>query len=205
MYVTDVESAFPMLPLAPWLWPFFLHRFYPKGGNDLHLYAHLQGDFGTRGMPGVFKVFFVDVLVQMARCASVLTLPMPIWVDDMGLIGPSLASLNDEMGDFQDWAAAFGVKFKRIKDSPAAFLNYMIGFWWDSFERTRTLDESRLGRYMEQLLEFSERKVLTLEERQQIAGRMQRAVMTMPPGAACLLANTYALGPSWSSAGHFRF
>ncbi len=29
MSVTDVEAAFPMLPWAPWLWPFFLHRFYP--------------------------------------------------------------------------------------------------------------------------------------------------------------------------------
>ena len=46
---------------------------------------------------------------------------------------------------------------------------------------------------MAQLLDFSTRRVLSLEDRQVIAGRMQRAVMTMPPGAACLLANTYAL------------
>jgi hypothetical protein len=26
MYVSDVEAAFPMLPLAPWLWWFMLHR-----------------------------------------------------------------------------------------------------------------------------------------------------------------------------------
>ena len=30
-------------------------------------------------------------------------------------------------------------------------------------------------------------------ERQSIAGRMQRAVLTLPPGAACFLANIYAL------------
>ena len=43
------------------------------------------------------------------------------------------------------------------------------------------------------LLDFASRRVLTLLERQQVAGRMQRAVLTMPPGAACLLANSYVL------------
>ena len=33
------------------------------------------------------------------------------------------------------------------------------------------------------LREFETRRTLTLRERQQVAGRMQRAVMTMPPGA----------------------
>ena len=25
-HVTDVEAAFPMLPFAPWVWPFMFHR-----------------------------------------------------------------------------------------------------------------------------------------------------------------------------------
>ena len=29
MHVSDVDAAFPQLPLSPWLWPFFFHRFYP--------------------------------------------------------------------------------------------------------------------------------------------------------------------------------
>ena len=95
---------------------------------------------------------------------------------------------------FQDWAEGkFGVRFKRIKDRDASHVSFMIGFWWDSFERTRTLDETRLASYMSMLLDFASRRVLTLHDRQTIAGRMQRAVMTMPPGAACLLANTYSL------------
>ena len=28
MRVSDVEDAFPMLPLHPDVWPYFLHRFY---------------------------------------------------------------------------------------------------------------------------------------------------------------------------------
>ena len=33
-------------------------------------------DFGTRGLPGTFKIFLVDVIVQMARSELVLTLPL---------------------------------------------------------------------------------------------------------------------------------
>ena len=41
-----------------------------------------NGDFGTRGMPGTFKIFFVDVVLNMARAAEVLTIPMTVYVDD---------------------------------------------------------------------------------------------------------------------------
>ena len=43
------------------------------------------------------------------------------------------------------------------------------------------------------LREFETRRTLSLRERQRVAGRMQRAVMTMPPGAACFMATMYAL------------
>jgi hypothetical protein len=34
-HVSDVEAAFPMLPFAPWVWPFMLHRFYRGEGPEL--------------------------------------------------------------------------------------------------------------------------------------------------------------------------
>ena len=34
-HVSDVEAAFPMLPFAPWVWPFMLHRFYRGEGPAL--------------------------------------------------------------------------------------------------------------------------------------------------------------------------
>jgi hypothetical protein len=40
-HVSDVEAAFPMLPFAPWVWPFMLHRFYRGEGPELSLYCHL--------------------------------------------------------------------------------------------------------------------------------------------------------------------
>ena len=58
------------------------------GGMALYLYVHLFGDFGTRGLPGTFKIFLVDVIVQMARSELVLTLPLAVYVDDSGLTQP---------------------------------------------------------------------------------------------------------------------
>ena len=194
MHVSDVEAAFPMLPFAPWLWPFLLFRFEAPVTSALQLFCHVCGDFGTRGMPGTFKIFFVDVVCNMARSVGVLRDNMPVYVDDMGLIGAALKPVMRQMQAFQDWAELFcGVSFKRIKDKQAAHVQHMIGFWWDSFEGTRTLDERKMFSYMDMLLDFSSRRTLTLLERQQVAGRMQRAVLTMPPGAQCLMANMFVL------------
>ena len=89
MHVSDVDAAFPQLPLAPWIWPFFFHRFYPVDGEAWHLFVHLNADFGTKGLPGTFKIFFVDVLTQMARSEMLLTLPMAIHVEGYS-VGPVL-------------------------------------------------------------------------------------------------------------------
>ena len=43
------------------------------------------------------------------------------------------------------------------------------------------------------LEEFSTCASLSLQQRQQIAGRMQRAALEMPPGAQCLIANTFTM------------
>ena len=71
---------------------------------DLFLYMHLFGDFGTRGLPGTFKIFLVDVIVQMARSEMVLTLPLAVYVDDSGLIGPDEEEVNSEAVAFHDWS-----------------------------------------------------------------------------------------------------
>ena len=194
MAVTDVEAAFPMLPISPWVWPHFFHRCYPPGSTKLHLYCHITGDFGTRGMPGVFKLFFVDVVTNMARAAKVLHAPIETYVNDSAICGAHHKQVNREMSSFQRWATLIcGVIFKQSKDKPAAPVQLMLGFWWDSFLRTRTLEESKFLAYADLLLQFSARTSLSLRERQQMAGKMQRAVMTMPPGAACLLSNLYSL------------
>ena len=144
-HVSDVEAAFPQLPFAPHIWPFMFHRFCDVGGQDLQLFCHLNCDFGTRGLPGTFKIFFVDVLLQMARSELLLTRPMMVHVDDTGLIGSAVKSTVREMRALQAWSADFlGVGFKALKDRAAAHVNYVIGFWWDSFSGTRTLDETKL-------------------------------------------------------------
>ena len=96
-------------------------------------------------MPGTFKIFFVDVLVQTARSELVLTLPLVVHVDDCGLIGPEQEEVDAEMIRFQAWAwGTCGVPFKALKDKLAAQRQLMVGFQWDSRNMTRTLEEHKL-------------------------------------------------------------
>ena len=193
MRVSDVADAFLLIPLAPWLWPFFLFRWYASSSaSELSCFVHLFGDFGTRGLPGTFKVFLVDVIVQMARSEMVLTLPIAIYVDDSGLIGPDGALVDQEALNFHDWSLEVcGVGWKVLKERPAAQLQFMIGFWWDSRDLTRRLDDERREKYAQVLQHAARARVLTLRERQRVAGRAQRAVLTFPPGASCLLTTCY--------------
>lgn len=119
MYVFDVEAAFPMLPIRPDLWPFFMCRFFTNPWDSHQsLFVHVTGDFGAAGLPGTFKIFLV--VIQMARYASVLRLPMPVYVDDMALIAPSEDGANNEMAAFQSWASKVcGLVFKFLKDRRA--------------------------------------------------------------------------------------
>ena len=116
MHVTDVEAAFPMLPFAPWVWPFMFHRFFASDDpTSLHLFCHVTGDFGTRGMPGVFKIFFVDVVTNMARAAGQLSTPASIYVDDIGGTGAKAKRVTIEMVKFQAWCENLGcAAFKRL-------------------------------------------------------------------------------------------
>ena len=80
MRMIDVEGAFPLLPLAPMLWPFFMlwwFRVWEGSESEMFIYVHLTADFGAAGVPGTWKVFFTDVIVGVARSEQVITLPMP--------------------------------------------------------------------------------------------------------------------------------
>ena len=196
MRVSDVEGAFPILPLAPEVWPYFMFRFVSSlvVGAGTCLYMHLCGDFGAAGMPGTFHIFFTKVICGMARACQILTLPMAVYVDDCGLIGACAMQVDAEMTVFHEWASLVcGVIFKVIKDRLAAQRQLMIGFWWDSTTLTRSLETSKLHAYIDLLLEYTNRSTLTLWEMQSVAGKMQRAVLTFPPGASCLLTSIFQL------------
>jgi hypothetical protein len=197
MRMMDVSGAFPLLPLAPFLWVYFLHYWYnvDESGNpdQMWLFAHLTGDFGASGMPGTWFIFFSKVMLGVARSVGVLTLPMPVHVDDCALIGAIAAKVDAEGRALSDWLEDLGVTMKILKERAAAAVQKALGFWWDSIQRTRTLEEMKLHAYVEQLRAFSQRTALTLREMQQVSGRMQRAMMTLPRGAQCFLAALFAL------------
>ena len=69
----------------------------------------------------------------------------------------------------------------------------MIGFTWDSRTLTRSLGEVKLHSYLTELLACGESRVLTLQQRQQIAGKMQRGAMALPPGAQCFIAHCFSM------------
>ena len=199
MVVGDVDAAYPLLPLAWWVWPFFMFVWFDVREPDesaselMYLFMHVCGDFGTSGFPGTFKIFFTDVVVNMARSMQVLTLPMPVFVDDMGLIGAVTSRLEREWEGFKLFLRKLGVPMKELKERLADTRQLMLGFWWDSIQRTRTLDIKKLEQYFAMFTDFARCRALSLTQMQSCAGRMQRSIMTLPPGAACMLASIYAL------------
>ena len=154
---------------------------------------HVCGDFGAAGLPGTFKIFFTDCVCGMARSEEVLTLPMAVYVDDLSLIGPDRVQVDAEGKQLDEFLHWLGIFIKVLKTKCAALRQLFLGFIWDSVMRTRTLEERKLLQYLDMLLEFANRRNLSLREMQQAAGRMQRALLTMPPGAACFMANLFAL------------
>ena len=207
MRMMDVEGAFPLLPLAPWLWPFFLLWWFgvwDGTGACMFLYAHLTADFGAAGVPGTWKIFFTDVVVGVARSEAVLTLPMPVYVDDCSLIGAVAAEVDKEGVHFRVWLKGLGIYMKELKERVAALLQLALGFWWDSVQRTRTLEASKLQIYVDSIRALAQRRTLTLREMQRASGQMQRAVLTLPRGAMCFLASLFALMRGLSLPWHQR-
>ena len=207
MLVSDVDGAFPILPLAPCLWPFmlFLVPLRRKAKGVLHLCVHLFADFGTRFAPGAFYVFFVKVVLNMARSEMVLSLPAVVHVDDLALIGECSLAVDGEGAALAAWCESVaGVAFKWIKTRAAASRQLYVGLWWDSNSRALELEERRLRSYIALLWDFGSRPVLSLHERQSIAGKMQRAALTLPPGASCLISAVYGMMMGLSLPWHRR-
>ena len=198
MRVEDVDGAFPVLPIAPRVWKYMYVHWYDvdrplqeqAGPNTL--YVHIFGDFGTASMPGVWDKFFRCVKA-MATVEGVLTLPMPHYVDDNSLIGPDKAVVDAEAVKLGAYLLKLGVGFKDLKSRAAATRQLVLGFWWDSFERTRTLEVEKYAIYLAHLKQARDASYLTLKEMKVLSGRMQRAALTMPPRAIVYLTNILLL------------
>lgn len=207
MRMMDVEGAFPLLPLAPRLWPFFMLWWFgvwEGSESEMYLYVHLTADFGAAGVPGTWKVFFSDVVIGVARSEQVITLEMPIYVDDCALIG-AVANMVDAEGiRLKLWLTKYGIFMKELKEKVAAVLQLALGFWWDSIKRTRTLELGKLQVYVSMIRDFAQRRSLTLREMQRASGQMQRGAMTLQKGALCFLASLFALMRGLSLPWHQR-
>ena len=198
MRVEDVDGAFPVLPLAPRVWKYmFVHWFdldKPLEGQSYPsvLYMHVFADFGAAPSPGMWDKFF-RCAKGMARVAGVLTLPMPHYVDDNSVIGPDPVEVDRVAEALGRFFSTLGIQFKALKSRPAAIRQLVLGFWWDSNARTRTLEDSKLRLYLDHLRAAVNSRTLTLHDLQVLSGRMQRAALTMPPRAVVYLGNILQL------------
>ena len=198
MSVKDVSDAFPLIPLHPSLWPFMLFQWWDVTAEAdgraaaWCLFVHLFAGFGMAGLPGVWKIFFSDVLVGMARSEQKLTLPMTVFVDDAALIGADAGQVDAEGASLAAFLLFLGVVMKEIKTRYAATLQLYIGLWWNSVTRTLELEDSKREAYLEAFGAAAAAKVLTLREMQSVAGKLQRSALTFPPGAECIFASLYA-------------
>ena len=192
MRVEDVDGAFPILPLHPKVWKYMYVWWFdvdrPLGDQSKPntLYMHVFADFGTGPLPGIWDKFF-RVCKAMAKVTGALTLPMPHFVDDNSLIGPDETEVNEVAERVGRYLGHLGVPFKHLKSRRAASRQLVLGFWWDSVARTRTLEEHKVKLYLEYMRGILRRRVVTLQELQVLSGRVQRAAMTMPPGAGVYL------------------
>ena len=198
MGVEDVDGAFPCLPLRPRVWKYMYVWWFdvdqPLESQDKPntLYVHVFGDFGTAPLPGIWDAFFRCVK-GIARVAGALTLPMPHFVDDSSIIGPDEASVNAVAAKVSDLMRELGCPLKELKSRPAATLQLVLGFWWDSVSRTRALEQTKLDAYLETLRSTLASRCVTLQELQVLSGRMQRASLTLPQNSNAYLAEVLRL------------
>jgi hypothetical protein len=198
MRVEDVDGAFPILPLSPKIWKYMYVIWYDvdvplsEQSAPNTLYMHVFADFGTSAMPGVWDMFWRCVKA-MAEVEGVLTHPMPHFVDDNSLIGPDPEVLDGEADLLGKFLVRLGLSFKSLKSRAAACLQLVLGFWWNSITRTRALEKAKYDLYLDHLKSALTAKFLTLKDLQVLAGRMQRASMTMPPRAILYLGNLLSM------------
>ena len=209
MRIEDVDGAFPILPLRPRVWKYMyvwwydVNRPLEEQEKPNTLYVHVFADFGTSPLPGIWDLFW-RALKLMAKRDGVLTLPMPHHVDDNAIIGPT-ADEVDRVGDeFTEYVERYGVSLKRLKSRKADWQQLMLGFWWDSVERTRTLEPEKLEQYIKYLEEMANRKWVRLNDLQVLLGRMYRASLTMPHGSRVYLSELIAMTRGLKKPWHRR-
>ena len=198
MRMSDIDGAFTLLPLVPWLWRYMLFVWFDVDvplDQQTHagvLYVHIFADFGTTGCPLEWFEFFTTVL-DLARMECVLRSDLVLYVDDLSHLSNQEEPLNEEGAALDKFLIECGCPTKHSKTKDASQLQLSLGLWWNTINFTLWLAREKLERYQEFLTEMSARRVVNLREMQQIAGREQRCALTIMPGSKVLLANNFIL------------
>jgi hypothetical protein len=198
MRMSDVDGAFTLLALIPWLWNYMFFLWYDvdvpleqQSCADV-LYAHLHADFGTTGCPLEWFEFF-SITLDLARMEEVLTLDLILYVDDLSHIGDEDDLVDEEGEQLEEYLGLAGVPLKPVKTRQAAQLQLSLGLWWNTINFTLALAAEKLVCYNKFLSEVADKRTVTRRELQQVAGREQRIALTLTPGSKVLLANNFTL------------
>ena len=198
MRMSDIDGAFTLLPLVPWLWKYMLFVWFDvdvpldEQEDTTILYAHIFADFGTTGCPLEWFEFFT-VTLDLARMECVLRSDLVLYVDDLSHIGDDGEALDLEGQELDDFLGKLGAGTKAKKTRSSSRLQLSLGLWWNTVNFTIWLTTDKLATYREFLLEMAERRVVTLRDMQRLAGREQRCALTLMPGSKVLMANNFIL------------
>ena len=139
MRMSDIDGAFTLLALVPWLWPYMLFIWFDvdipldRQKTAGVLYVHLFADFGTVGCPLAWFEFFTTVL-DLARMECVLRSDLVLYVDDLSHLGDTGPELDKEGGELDQFLVDCGVPTKDKKTRGAAQLQLSLGLWWNSVQ-----------------------------------------------------------------------
>ncbi|KAF8624454.1 hypothetical protein AX15_005866 [Amanita polypyramis BW_CC] len=88
------------------------------------------------------------------------------------------------MDDIDEYSAYLGIPWQRSKDLPFSTTTTYLGFIWDLNARTVALSDSKKDKYSNALNEWRERRTHTLNELEQLHGKLLHASLVIPQGRA---------------------
>ncbi|KAF4622148.1 hypothetical protein D9613_009325 [Agrocybe pediades] len=211
----DVAEAFRSVPLHPSQYPAAVVRV----GED-EFCVDTCGAFGARPSGGVYG-HIQDAAVDIFRSQGIG--PITKWVDDHIFAQVPVASLVSyntfrasvrtffasngphhaggrlclfayNMEDVDDLSRHLGIPWESSKDVPFSSAALYIGLLWDLSTSSVSLSPKKTEKYLAAIAEWSKRSTHSLDDVQQLYGKLLHASLVIPEGRAYLTGLETMLG-----------
>jgi hypothetical protein len=104
------------------------------------------------------------------------------------------AQFSYSMADIDSFSDKLGIPWERAKDIPFSPVITYIGFHWDIEARTVSIPETKKTKYLIAITAWKARRTHTLEDAQQLHGKLMHACHVVPMGRAYLTSLESFLG-----------